>query len=211
MGVIYLVRHGQASFGGPDYDVLSELGHQQGTAVGVELRRRGIEPGLVRSGSLSRQLATAAQALPDVSPTVDQRWNEYDADEILARHGDGVEFSARPGQQVIEDALRKWACDVDYGAGSFPAFRRRIAAATGELTGQVGKGAAAVVFTSGGVISSVLCDILGLGVDGFLALNRVTANGSISTLTIGRSGLNLLSFNEHAHFSGPDAVPLTYR
>jgi broad specificity phosphatase PhoE len=29
MGQIYLVRHGQASFGSANYDQLSELGHEQ--------------------------------------------------------------------------------------------------------------------------------------------------------------------------------------
>ena len=29
MGILYLVRHGQASFGEADYDRLSPLGHRQ--------------------------------------------------------------------------------------------------------------------------------------------------------------------------------------
>ena len=42
MGVVLLVRHGQASFGAADYDVLSPLGERQAAATGaVPGRRRG--------------------------------------------------------------------------------------------------------------------------------------------------------------------------
>ena len=34
MGTIYLVRHGQASFGADDYDQLSALGTQQAQQLG---------------------------------------------------------------------------------------------------------------------------------------------------------------------------------
>ena len=33
MSVIYLIRHGQASFGQQNYDQLSEVGHQQAVAL----------------------------------------------------------------------------------------------------------------------------------------------------------------------------------
>ena len=38
MGVVLLVRHGQASFGSADYDVLSETGWEQGRLLGAWLR-----------------------------------------------------------------------------------------------------------------------------------------------------------------------------
>ena len=38
MGTLYLVRHGQASFGADDYDNLSPLGHQQSQRLGVYFR-----------------------------------------------------------------------------------------------------------------------------------------------------------------------------
>ena len=40
MGTLYLVRHGQASFGADDYDQLSPLGHQQAVRLGEYLRQR---------------------------------------------------------------------------------------------------------------------------------------------------------------------------
>ncbi|MFJ4033730.1 histidine phosphatase family protein [Streptomyces griseoluteus] len=43
MPLICLVRHGQASAGADDYDVLSESGRVQAAAVGRELARRACE------------------------------------------------------------------------------------------------------------------------------------------------------------------------
>ena len=37
MGSIYLIRHGQASFGADDYDVLSPLGVRQAEVLGDHL------------------------------------------------------------------------------------------------------------------------------------------------------------------------------
>ena len=44
MRLIYLVRHGQASFGKRDYDALSELGHEQSRLLGRALAAREIVP-----------------------------------------------------------------------------------------------------------------------------------------------------------------------
>jgi len=43
MGTLYLVRHGQASFGADNYDVLSPLGHRQAERLGQYLKERGID------------------------------------------------------------------------------------------------------------------------------------------------------------------------
>ncbi|NWD90503.1 phosphoglycerate mutase family protein, partial [Pseudomonas sp. K5002] len=42
MGSIYLIRHGQASFGADDYDVLSPIGVQQAQVLGRHLAELGL-------------------------------------------------------------------------------------------------------------------------------------------------------------------------
>ncbi|EXF47276.1 phosphoglycerate mutase family protein [Pseudomonas sp. BAY1663] len=42
MGSIYLIRHGQASFGAENYDVLSPLGYRQSEALGDYLAQLDI-------------------------------------------------------------------------------------------------------------------------------------------------------------------------
>ena len=44
MGQILLVRHGQASFGAADYDVLSATGWDAGASAGRRARRQGVRP-----------------------------------------------------------------------------------------------------------------------------------------------------------------------
>ena len=42
MGTLYLVRHGQASFGADNYDQLSPMGHRQALRLGEFWRERGM-------------------------------------------------------------------------------------------------------------------------------------------------------------------------
>ena len=54
MAKIYLVRHGQASFGAADYDQLSPLGAQQCELLGQHWRAMGLRFDAVWMGSLKR-------------------------------------------------------------------------------------------------------------------------------------------------------------
>ncbi len=60
MGTLYLVRHGQASFGADDYDVLSAMGHQQSVRLGEYFQRRGVTFDAALTGTLNRQIQTLA-------------------------------------------------------------------------------------------------------------------------------------------------------
>ena len=63
MGTLYLVRHGQASFGADDYDQLSPLGQRQGLRLGQYLRERfggRLRFDAVLTGTLRRQRQTWA-------------------------------------------------------------------------------------------------------------------------------------------------------
>ena len=50
MATIYLIRHGQASFGAEDYDKLSEMRCRQAAVVGEYFRDRGVQFDAVYSG-----------------------------------------------------------------------------------------------------------------------------------------------------------------
>ncbi len=60
MGTLYLVRHGQASFGAEDYDVLSPLGYRQSRRLGEYFRSKGIRFDAALTGTLNRQRQTLA-------------------------------------------------------------------------------------------------------------------------------------------------------
>ena len=56
---IYLLRHGQASFGAEDYDRLSEAGETQARLLGEHLAELGMEFDAIFSGAMRRQRDTA--------------------------------------------------------------------------------------------------------------------------------------------------------
>ena len=68
MGVLLLVRHGQASLGGADYDRLSELGYRQARATGARLVRADLVIDRMVCGTLARQRDTAVAALAELPP-----------------------------------------------------------------------------------------------------------------------------------------------
>ncbi len=209
-----LVRHGQASFGGDDYDRLSDQGRQQAEATGRWLAGRGLRRPVAVHGSLRRQRDTARLALAaaghDVEPRTDPRWDEYDHIGLVRRyaaaHDAGEPRSSREFQVVLDAALTAW---VEHGdEGGWPAFTTGVAAALAELAAELEQGQDAVVFTSAGVIAAACAGLLGTGAAGLVALNRVAVNGAVTKVAAGRTGLALLSFNEHSHL---DDAGITYR
>jgi broad specificity phosphatase PhoE len=65
--------------------------------------------------------------------------------------------------------------------------------------------------TSGGVIAAICADLLGIGGAGWLELNRVMVNASVTKLIAGSSGnFTMVSFNDHAHLEH-DRSLITYR
>jgi len=218
MGAIYLVRHGQASFGAENYDQLSPRGFEQSTVVGEELLRRGVDFTQARAGSLARQRDTAATALKvlgsGIAVVEDERWNEYDHVDIAKHHADGArQNDSRAYQSALDSALSSW---VEAGASgpcaeTWPRFLDRVRGALADVVASLGKGEHAVVFSSGGVIATVCGALMGTPEAGLLKLNRVTVNAGITKLVSGRGGVTLLSFNEHPHFEAEAAKLLTYR
>lgn len=222
MPIISLVRHGQASFGEADYDVLSELGHRQAALLDAALVARSATAAVVRCGSLRRQRDTAlACPLAARGPLVQNpRWDEYDSAEVMRHHAegggpaDGGGIGAAAGmtsevfQSVLDGALRRWidAGDRTPCRESWPAFRDRATGALAELAAGLGRGEDALVFSSGGTIAAVAGALLADPEATFVALNKVAVNTSVTKVMVGRSGLRLMSYNEHTHLEHDRAL-----
>jgi broad specificity phosphatase PhoE len=226
MPALILVRHAQGSFGADDYDVLSDRGRSQAAELVPELRRRGMRLERVISGSLKRQRDTADPVAADwsIETTIDPRWDEYDADEILSRYSAspartqrtrgerGPQVTPREFQDILESALTAWigAGDAAATKESYPGFSTRCAAALADAAAGLSSGSAALVCTSGGVLGAV-CAALLQAPDTFLPVNRVAVNAGITKVVIGRQGATLVSFNEHGHLEGDHRSLVTYR
>ena len=204
MPAIYLLRHGQASFGTDDYDVLSALGARQAEVAAQEFARRGVANPVVVSGTLKRQQDTAAivaRALGAELDESDARWNEMPAhglvDAWLGGDGNSAGLTSAEFQVHLDAAMRSW---IDSDAPDWRAFRDGTTQALTDLGRRVPSGRAAIVATSSGVTAAVCAALLGTGASGVIDLNRVSINASITTIAASERGLSLLSFNDHAHF-----------
>ena len=206
MAVVLLVRHGQASFGAADYDVLSEVGHEQAAAVGRELARRELRDPLLVCGTLRRQRETAA-GLGLGPARVDGRWDEYDHLGLLGRYPTGtpVDGTSRGVQVALDAALGAGLRDEQ---GDWAGFAGGAADALADVAGS---GLDAVVVTSGGVIAALAARLLGAPAETVVALNRVSVNAALTKVVVGRSGASLVAYNDHAHFEGTERRLLTYR
>lgn len=235
MGVVLLVRHGQASFGADDYDVLSETGWEQSRLLGAWLAERGVTPDVVLRGDMRRHretaegMAAAGGWAADIE--VDPGWNEFDhlgvvaalqrsgADLAeLAGHGQpDRDLDRRSFQRVFEHAVTRWTggeYDGEYPE-SYAAFVARVRAALDRACAAAGPGGTVVVVSSGGPIAAAcaaLVDPTGAEPATLARLwarfNTVTVNSSVTRVVVGSTGARMLTFNEHAHL---ESETLTYR
>ncbi len=228
MPVIYLIRHGQASFGDADYDVLSDIGIRQSQVLGERLARILTRPTIVTCGDMLRHRQTARAAMQAVDMTTEwrtePRWNEIDHERIIAAHRPDLVThddmrremmkAADPlqaFQTMFEVAIGRWVSgehDADY-VETWAAFRARCREALEQLVARLRPGTDALVFTSGGPISAIVMELLGVPDGG--RFNFSIVNCSITKLVAGKHGVTLSSFNGHAHFEGQHASLLTYR
>lgn len=229
MPTVLLVRHGQASFGAADYDVLSDAGRRQAEIVAASLAERGYRPARLAGGTLRRQQETAAAfaALGAPELEVDQRWNEFDPDDVLTHHSDtalrlqsggdgddaGEMMTNRGFQATLEPALAEWVAHAERSPTSqtWPQFSSAGSGALSDLAAGLGAGETAVVVTSGGAIAAVVGTLLGVPAEIFASLNRVLVNASVTKLAIGSTGTNVVSFNDHSHLESVDRALVTYR
>lgn len=230
MGAIYLVRHGQASFGKADYDKLSEAGVEQAQVLGKSLRARLPQLDAVWCGAMRRHRQTAEHCLSTLGEqhplTVHEGFNEFAHEEIIERYkplyANRLLMMAdlartleprRAFQQVFEQAVARWvggAHDDDY-TESWPAFKARCRAALDDIVRELGSSRTALVFTSGGPITVICQQLLGIPDAQAFTLNRTLANAGVTKLVYGRGGVHVSTLNEHAHFEGLRRDLITYR
>ena len=220
MTTIYLIRHGQASFGAESYDQLSPNGELQAKILGQYFDSILKEAPYAVAGSMRRHQQTAGIALeqcfPEANVVTDSAWNEFNHQQVFAQYEPrfnephllkaDVDKEDNPRAylaKIFEGAIERWT-GGDYHheyEESWPHFKRRVETALQNLCNELAKTQPryAVVFTSGGVISVAAGKILGLSPNKTFALNWAIANSSMTTLRLVGNEPQLLSLNEH-HF-----------
>jgi broad specificity phosphatase PhoE len=223
---ILIARHAQASFGAPDYDVLSPAGIEQAKALALDLERRGVRIDRVVSGPAARHRDTARPiaSVAGAVRTVDPLWDEYRTDDILAHHSltdarleDGSRgtppLTSRDFQDLLDRALLGWIAAGVEGPSlePWPAFAARVEAALADAARDLGRAETALVCTSGGPLAAICVQLLRLPAPALVGFNRVAVNTGVTKAVYGRSGTTLVSFNEHGHLERDGGSLVTYR
>ena len=215
MGNLYLVRHGQASFGAVDYDNLSELGRKQAVRLGEYFREKGQSFDTVFTGSLRRHgqtwagIAEGLHAQQSEPVIVRPGLNEYDPVAIItAIHPEPLvppktPESIRNHFRLLRDGLAAWmqGKSSPQGMPSYPEFLAGVTTALDEIRNDhVGKNV--LIASSGGPISTAVGHILGASHEGTIDLNLRIRNSSVSEIVFTPRRHSLVTYNTLPHLDG---------
>ena len=217
MGTLFLVRHGQASFGADDYDVLSPLGHRQSKRLGEYLKTKDLAFEAALTGSLNRQVQTFdgiceglgldAGALPHT------RWpglNEYDSAAVIAAiHPHPLAKPDTPELyrqyfRLLKDGLAQWMAGVvsPRGMPSYDEFVAGVNEALNHVRMQH-KGAVLLV-SSGGPIATAVGQVLGTSPETTIELNLRIRNSSVTEFAFTPKRHMLVTYNTLPHLDGSE-------
>lgn len=222
MSQLYLVRHGQASFGAANYDQLSPLGYRQATWLGEHFREVGVNFDRVVTGSLSRQQQTAQAILAGIGQNlplhVDAGFNEFDFHGLAAiycRFSDiplpGTDNGGREFFQMLRKAMVAWSHGELHATGpgtgepgleTWEAFHDRVQQALQQLVARE-QDETVLAVSSGGAMAMALSQVLQCGVDTLINLNMQTRNTGVHHLFYNQRGFQLAGFNSLAHLQRP--------
>lgn len=233
MPTIYLIRHGQASFGQQNYDQLSDLGKQQAAHLGAAWKQRlpgfdGVALGTMHRHQQTAELCLAemGQNLQQLDATFDAGWNEYDHQDILAQlrpelataasTDEFIRQQANPKQafeQIFNDAIYRWidgAHDSDY-VESWQSFRNRTRDALNTVAAEHKDAKNIAVFTSGGPISLLSQYLLGVPERQLMRMNWTLVNCGVTKIVSTSNRMFVASLSQHVHFEGEHQHFITYR
>lgn len=235
MNNLFLVRHGQASFGQANYDKLSETGERQCRLLGDYWVRRSLKFDAVYSGTLERQrksLAMIREAYAEAgldfpAPTEMPEFNEFDAVRFLAsaipdlrrNHPDIMERMMKLASQdrtnleknyelVYARVMALWRSGelAVTGMDSWPEFNDRVGRGLDRVMAEQGPGRTVLVMSSGGPISAVVQRALDTPGSVSKKQSGRINNSSVTEFRYSGAEFSLISFNETPHLNRPELV-----
>ncbi|MFT5594880.1 MAG: broad specificity phosphatase PhoE [Oceanicoccus sp.] len=234
MAELYLIRHGQASFGKDDYDALSELGAQQAQVLGQCLAA-SIKPTQLMCGSLNRQQQTMDNLLAGFERAsgkaltlpikVHPDFNEFDHENVLevfnpdfkdraymTKHIMAQKNPEKAFHRLYRQAVLQWLeTDKPELTERFDEFYQRVNRGVHNIVQNAQRKECIVVVSSAGAISMCLQHVLGISAVKAFELNEMMVNTAITRFVFNEAGeLNLSYFNNYQHLSLGD-TKVTYR
>jgi broad specificity phosphatase PhoE len=221
VGTLYLIRHGQASYGEADYDRLSPRGIEQARAVGrwaAEAQLDALYAGPLRRQQQTAQYAAEAGGLPALQTLAELA--EYPAFEMLqhlvprlvAEDAKFAQLTSEPTPRLLDQAfqviLSKWSRDewTVEGVERITAFVERIRTGVDRVLRAAGSGARIACVTSAGPIGVAVGLVFGIAAERMVRTSIVIRNASITELRFRSQDfdwqpdqLSLVTFNLTAH------------
>jgi len=230
VGTLFLIRHGQASYGEVDYDRLSARGMEQARALGRSLAR-GRPLDRVYAGPLRRQQETiavateAAAAVGVTLPAVETlpELAEYPAFEMLqhlvpklvAEDPKFAQLTSAPTPRLLDQAfhavLGRWSRDewVVDGVERVGEFVGRVRTGLDRVLRAQASGARVAAITSAGPIGVAVGLTFGIPDERMVRTSIVIRNASITELVFRSQSfdwqpdqLSLVAFNVTGHLEG---------
>ncbi|MEL1227779.1 MAG: histidine phosphatase family protein [Candidatus Neomarinimicrobiota bacterium] len=217
---LYLIRHGQASFGEKNYDNLSKKGVKQSIALGKKLLKNNIYFDQTIIGPLNRHQQTFDGINQgyggDLSdPLIIEEFAENQLMEI-AQHFIPKMLNTDKNIKEIFNAVpfwkrkrkflehfniiaKKWIHNEldlsEKGFESYDAFRERVRAAKSKVFSLMNENTNTMVVSSGGAITGVYAECHPLTVDEIMKLNFKIKNASITLFKKENDTFTLDTFN----------------
>lgn len=221
MGTLYLVRHGQASFGAADYDNLSPLGMAQSLRLGEYWAGKGLAFDAVLTGTLKRHAQTFAGIQSGMGtqnePLAWPGLNEYDSGAVIAAiHPHKLEKPDTPEIyrhhfRLLRDGLTQWMNGVvsPKGMPTYPDFLQGVTSALDHVRkhhdGNV------LIVSSGGPIATAVGHILGTTPETTIELNLRIRNSAVTELAFTPKRHMLVTYNTLPHLDSTEhATWVTY-
>ncbi len=221
MARIFLVRHGQASFHAAEYDQLSATGAEQSRLLGEWFDHCGWPVHHVVVGGMKRHLQSAENFFAGYPGTPDWRdrlvtndgLNEFDHRDIFkcwmsAENPQALAQGAKFSDMTPTEFAAKWpgailrwnsaGHDHEY-AEPWPVFNGRCIEALHQAATLGQRGENVLVFTSGGVISTICRHVLGVSTEQMVRLMWEITNTAVTCINHKAGQYSLSTFNGTAH------------
>jgi broad specificity phosphatase PhoE len=236
MSLLFLVRHGQASFHGDDYDQLSARGMEQSRQLGLYWTGLNLIFDHVYVGPRRRHRQTLdavaavyrERGLSWPEPVKLPELDEHCGQDVLSRSLPDL-IQRDPAIREMKEKLRKDSptAQRDYlrlfqkvtrmwvrrelslhDLEAWHEFRGRVNRGLAKITGAAGSKKKVAAFSSGGPVAAALGFALNLDDEKTLELSWVVRNAACTEFLFSRGRFSLVTFNAVPHLT--DAHLLTF-
>jgi broad specificity phosphatase PhoE len=209
MGTLYLVRHGQASFGADNYDQLSDLGERQCQQLGRYFASKGRRFEAVITGTLQRQIQSQQAIAAGLGQAAEALrlpgLNEYDSHAVIsAVHPQALAKPDTPELyrhhfRLLRQGLAAWMAGQTQPVGMprYADFVAGVAAAMDQVRSQC-EGEVLMV-SSGGPIATAVGLVLGVAPAVTVDLNMRIRNSAVTEFHFNPKRHALVSYNTLPH------------